>query len=236
MDERIVKNNMLFHLTDDYAEIVGCLDLKSQEIIEIPKEIEIDKKILPVTKICKEAFRNCKAKDFIIPDTITNIEDIAFESSAVFYDENNWDILNEMPFYDNHQKVFYFHDILVEAWTGVNGVYVIRPGTRIIAESAFADCRDLERINVPKSVKYINKDAFKNCPSLTLISIPPSVKKIDKQNISPYVENCLTIVCAPFSAAELWANENGYNVTYTMSRLSGFLNLSEEKDINKQSL
>ena len=47
-----------------------------------------------------------------------------------------------------------------------------------ISDYAFADCKNLESINIPSSVKVIGTDAFKGCSSLKSITIPYGVEEI----------------------------------------------------------
>lgn len=62
---------------------------------------------------------------------------------------------------------------------GVNSVsYIIKDGTRIIADNAFEECKDLMSIILPDTVVAIGTRAFYNCCNLRHISIPLSVSKI----------------------------------------------------------
>jgi len=56
--------------------------------------------------------------------------------------------------------------------------YIIKGGTRIIADSAFEYCRSLTSVTIPDSVISIDDNAFEGCTSLTSITIPNSVTSI----------------------------------------------------------
>ena len=56
--------------------------------------------------------------------------------------------------------------------------YVVKAGTRVICDLAFADCRGLTSVTIPNSVTSIGNNAFYGCSSLTSVTIPNSVKSI----------------------------------------------------------
>ena len=45
---------------------------------------------------------------------------------------------------------------------------VLAEGTEKIVDKQFYGCKNLTTINIPKSVKIIEKNAFKGCPKLKL--------------------------------------------------------------------
>ena len=55
--------------------------------------------------------------------------------------------------------------------------YVVKSGTRVICDRAFADCRDLTSVTIPNSVTSIGWSAFSDCSRLTSVTIPNSVTK-----------------------------------------------------------
>lgn len=59
--------------------------------------------------------------------------------------------------------------------------YIIKPGTKIICDSAFCDCRLLRVVNIPESVEIIGHSAFCRCSSLNSVLIPSSVKEIGSE-------------------------------------------------------
>ena len=56
--------------------------------------------------------------------------------------------------------------------------YTIRKGTKVICESAFADCEDLISVVIPDGVIKIGPEAFQNCSQLNHITIPSSMTSI----------------------------------------------------------
>ena len=56
--------------------------------------------------------------------------------------------------------------------------YVVKAGTRVICDDAFADCIDLTSVTIPNSVTSIGESAFYGCRSLTSVTIPNSVTSI----------------------------------------------------------
>ena len=67
---------------------------------------------------------------------------------------------------------------LLEAPIGLDGVYSIRKGVKVIANNAFRFCKSLVNINIPKGVTSIGDWAFNGCESLTNINLPDSMTSI----------------------------------------------------------
>lgn len=67
---------------------------------------------------------------------------------------------------------------LLRAPIGLDGVYSIKKGVKVIAKDAFRFCKFLVNINIPKGVTNIGNRAFWDCKTLTNINIPDSVTSI----------------------------------------------------------
>ena len=62
--------------------------------------------------------------------------------------------------------------------------YVIKNGTRVICDEAFAYCLSLQQITIPNSVTNIGEGTFSSCDSLQQITIPNSVTNIGEWTFS----------------------------------------------------
>ncbi len=103
----------------------------------------------------------------IIPDSVTSIGGSAFYSTAIYNDSSNWE--NGVLYIGNH---------LIKVENTIDGSYVIKDGTKVIADSAFSSCDSLTSVTIPDSVTSIGNQAFSSCDSLTSITIPDSVTSI----------------------------------------------------------
>ena len=54
----------------------------------------------------------------------------------------------------------------------------IREGVQLIGYDAFAGCKNLKKIVLPSTVKYIESGAFRDCPKLKTVNIPASVDTV----------------------------------------------------------
>ena len=143
-----------------------------------------------VTSIGNGAFASCSCLTSItLPDSITCIVDAAFHNTAYYNDESNWE--NDVLYIGNH---------LINARDNLSGDYIIRQGTKTIADSAFWYCRSLTSISIPDSVTSIGVSAFRNCTSLTSITIPDSVTSIGKS----VFYNCRSLTSVTFEDPEGW--------------------------------
>lgn len=119
-----------------------------------------------VVNIGSYAFRNrSELASITIPDSVTRIGEDAFYNTAYYNNNANWE--NDVLYISNH---------LIKAKNRISGAYVIKDGTKCIADHAFSYCTGLTSITVPDSVTSIGKYAFSGCTGLTEVHIS-SVEK-----------------------------------------------------------
>ena len=103
--------------------------------------------------------------------------------------------------------------------TSLSGIN-IPEGVTSIEGTVFYGCESLESIKLPDSITSIGRSAFEGCSSLKSITIPKSVKSIAVYAFGYYYEDDLqtyedfTIKGSKGSAAEIYANENGFTFIY----------------------
>ena len=119
-----------------------------------------------ITSIESFAFKNCQSLNSInIPQSVVFIKPTAFSNSGIYNDESNWE-----------DSVLYIGDCLIQAKRGLTGSYIVKEGTRLIINEAFAGS-NLTDITIPNTVTDIGAGAFQYS-ALTSIIIPNGVTKI----------------------------------------------------------
>lgn len=119
-----------------------------------------------ITSIESFAFKNCQSLNSInIPQSVVFIKPTAFSNSGIYNDESNWE-----------DSVLYIGDCLIQAKRGLTGSYIVKEGTRLIINEAFARS-NLTDITIPNTVTDIGVSAFRYS-ALTSIIIPNGVTKI----------------------------------------------------------
>ncbi len=122
-----------------------------------------------ITEIKGGAFYGCTGlKRITIPDSVISIGVSAFEGTAYYNDPSHWD----------EDGVLYIGNHLIMAQPNLAGEYIVRAGTKTIAENAFAQCETLTEVTIPNSVVSIGSATFSRCVNLTKITIPNTVTVI----------------------------------------------------------
>ncbi len=121
-------------------------------------EIEIPASVI---YIGEEAFENCAqlATVTIKGDKVRYIGKDAFKGSAYYDDPDNWD----------ERGVLYVGKYLIEARETLDGEYTVRDNTVTIANDAFKDCKNLNKITLNRELLFVGAGAFEGCDGLRTI-------------------------------------------------------------------
>ena len=140
----------------NYSSVDGVLFNKDKsELITYPAGKTDSEYVIPnsVISIGDSAFENCtNLASITIGNGVTSIGRSAFYNTAYYNDESNW-----------NNGVLYISDCLI----GINGDfdsttdYIIKDGTRFIADSVFSNCDNLISVTIPNSVKSLGDDALR---------------------------------------------------------------------------
>ncbi len=133
---------------------------------------------LPVTGIGGSAFYVSDITSVTIPQSVTNIEEFAFEPC---FDLTNITVVADNPDYSSVNGIVFDKNqtTLIAFPGGIGGTYTIPNSVNTIADGAFYGCIALENVIVPSSVGSIGVDAFVNDGALTNITIGIGVTNIE---------------------------------------------------------
>ncbi len=114
-----------------------------------------------VTTIGSWAFSDCSGLTSIeLPDSVTEIGSNAFNGCAYYEDGSHW-----------YGGVLYIGNHLITARVTVSGTCYVRMGTKVIADSAFYDCKSLKSITIFDSVTTIGSSVLEGCSGLEHIIV-----------------------------------------------------------------
>ncbi len=118
-----------------------------------------------VKTIGSNAFLHCEAlESIILPDSLERISMNVFDSTAYFENEENWD-----------NGALYCGKNLLAVKEDCEGKFVIKPGTRMIADFAVNRCKNITEVTIPDSMIIIGEGAFNMCAGLESVTLPASV-------------------------------------------------------------
>ncbi len=130
----------------------------------IPAEIDGYK----VVGIDNRAFdKNPEISTVQIPDSVTTIGQYAFVKTAYYKNDANW-----------QDGVLYIGKFLITAKTSLEGAYVIKDGTTVMADAAFRNCKKLTKITIPEGMTAVSLLAFRDCEALAEVVFPSTLKTI----------------------------------------------------------
>ena len=154
----------------------SCTGLKS---VTISGNSELRAVTIPnsVTRIGQAAFYGCTGLTSVtIPESVTSISATAFSKTA-------W--------WDNQPDGMVYLDKVALSYKGTmpeNTEIIIKDGTSVIADCAFAGFTGLTAVTIPSSVTHIGEEVLVRCSSLTSI-------EVDSENtIYDSRDNCNAII------------------------------------------
>lgn len=205
-------------------------------------DIEFPKEMLGtgITKIEYAAFRGCKSlQNLEIPDYVRRMSANSIEGTAWYQGQPDGAVYVGKMLYKYKGKI------------PQNTELKVNSGTKAIADLAFEGFYEaqsgLTGVILPNGLECIGKFAFYNCPSLKSVTIPASVTEIDMlafgyvkafygDSDSEYYEvrndygirakkiEDFTIYGAAGSAAQKYAEENGFNFVAVAAQAKGDVN------------
>lgn len=109
---------------------------------------------VPVTKIADRAFAGAGLVDVVIPESVIFVGRDAFTDC--------------FELFENVDGVIYVDAIVISCKEEITETE-LKEGTRVIADYAFINCRNLKKAILPDSVKTIGNYAFENCNGLEAV-------------------------------------------------------------------
>lgn len=162
----IISNGINYNITSDIEPYtVEVIEGNYTGDIVIPESIEKDEITYTVKSIKSNAFRSCEITSIVIPESIENIGERAFEgckSLTSIVIPNSVKSINSNTF----------------ANCSCLTCVVIPESVSTIGYYAFYYCTSLKNIIIPEGVKAIEDDAFHQCYNLETITLPSTLNSI----------------------------------------------------------
>lgn len=159
-----------------------------------------------VTSIGTRAFFPCKNLNIVkIPDSVTSVGAEAFNTTPFLNNKGNW-----------ADGILYIDDYLIQAQDTIESTCTIKPGTKVITDSAFYHCENLCRVILPDSVISIGKSAFESCENLCSVTIPGSVASVGERAF----EACLNLSDITIPDSVISIGERAFKSCWSLSSIA----------------
>lgn len=183
--------------------------------IEIPSMLDGR----PVTGICKSGFTGTEITEVTIPDTVTEIEPLAFANCLNLTEVHLPDTITkigeiafsntafETNLLKNSDPEFVtLNDYILYLYTGSQRDVVVPDSIRVIANSAFANNENIASVTLPDGLEYVGDNVFEKCENLKKLIIKTGVKAIGSNAVKSGDD--IIIYGYTGSYAETFAKEN----------------------------
>lgn len=177
------------------VRVIGSNAIKGNTLIE--KLVMYDN----IVSIQANAFNGCtNLMEIELPETLETIGASSFYNCGYYNDTLNW-----------NNGVLYIDEYLVEAKQEIVGIYTVKDGTRLIANSAFSLCESITEIYLPDSVLYIGDSSFSFCRGLSAIRMSNNLIGVGAHSF----ENCkIGSVSLPKTLRYYYSDDNIKIINY----------------------
>ncbi len=175
--------------------------------VTIPSTVSYGGKTYTVTTISSYAFEGC-----------TDLAEITVPASVLYIGQNAFE---NTRWYANQPYGVVYAGRVAYRWKGsmpAGTTVSIQSGTKGIAESAFASCKQLAGVTFPSTLTTIGASAFSGCSTLTSVTIPNSVETIGSRAF--YYCSALSTINFPNSVTSL-GSEAFYQTAWYSSQPDG---------------
>lgn len=134
--------------------------------VDIPATVDVDGKLVPVTKIQSNAFANkAGLVKVTVPESVVSMGYQVFSGCA--------DLEEVIMFNDQCQMD-------TNTFSSCTSLERVRlpEGLTMIPDGTFIGCTNLKEVNIPKGVTSIGSISFANCESLTNVKLPDGLTEI----------------------------------------------------------
>ena len=184
------------------AQPIGEFEMPESGVLDIPSTYQGK----PVTAIGYEAFRDRTdiVGSVVIPDSVTTIDESAFEGCSALssinipngvtsigrYAFSGCSSLTEITIPDGVTSI---GDNTFSGCSSLTNIDL--PATlKSIGDFAFASCSNLTEIIIPEGVTTLNAGTFANCTNLSEVSLPSTLKTIESEKHTHGVfESCVSL-------------------------------------------
>lgn len=154
------------------------------------------------------SYRCSGLKNIYIPASVIHIDESAFNTRPTMADPGfiKSNIIEKIVVANGNPYYYVDGNCLIDSRSkkiilGCNSSVIPKDGSvKIIGESAFANCKSIETIIIPKSIIELEADAFYNCDNLKQVYIASSISKdkkfvnFDAETVFGYVSECIFYV------------------------------------------
>ena len=157
-----------YTLDDNHLTAEVASNPRAAGELYLPEQITVGQNTYTVTAISDKAFKGCKnLTTVVLPKSLERVYRSAFDGTGIMQNKENWS-----------EGCLWIDSVLIATDKSIKPRFIVPEGTRLIAAGAFQGNKTIVRVELPTCISRIDHETFRDCKNLQKIVIPKNIISI----------------------------------------------------------